>query len=302
MPAANPAHQTTVVAQVCSLIARADLPPSLGDLARAVGLSRSGLHRMFKAVTGLTPRAYAAGVRAERARERLSGGATVTEALYDAGYNASSRFYAEAVDQLGMRPASFRDGGRREVIRFAVAQTSLGAVIVGATARGICTIQLGDEPDGLVRAFQDRFSRATLIGADAEFEKVVARVIGLIEMPGAAHDLPLDVQGTAFQRRVWDALRAIPPGQTASYNEVAIRIGQPTAARAVAGACAANPVAVAIPCHRVVRADGDVSGYRWGVERKRALLASERPPSFSGADRDIRALQSESSANTPNQG
>ena len=267
--------RSTIVATTCRLIAEADTPPSLGDLARAVGLDRFHLHRVFKAATGLTPRAYAAGLRAERARERLACGAGVTEALYAAGYNASSRFYAEATDQLGMRPATFRDGGRGEVIRFAVGQTSLGAVLVGATGRGICAIQLGDDPDALVRRFQDRFSKATLIGADEAFERTVAHVIGLIERPGLSHELPLDIRGTAFQRRVWDALRAIPPGQTASYNEVAARIGYPNAARAVAQACASNPVCVAIPCHRVVRADGALSGYRWGVERKRALLESE---------------------------
>ena len=267
--------RSTIVATTCRLIAEADTPPSLGDLARAVGLDRFHLHRVFKAATGLTPRAYAAGLRAERARERLACGAGVTEALYAAGYNASSRFYAEATDQLGMRPATFRDGGRGEVIRFAVGQTSLGAVLVGATGRGICTIQLGDDPDALVRRFQDRFSKATLIGADEAFERTVAHVIGLIEQPGLSHELPLDIRGTAFQRRVWDALRAIPPGHTASYNEVAARIGYPNAARAVAQACASNPVCVAIPCHRVVRADGALSGYRWGVERKRALLESE---------------------------
>ena len=264
-----------LVSQACRLIAEAETPPSLDDLAKAVGTDRFRLHRLFKAATGVTPRAYAAGLRAERARQHLAEGAQVTSALYQSGYNASSRFYAEAAGQLGMRPGCFRDGGRGETIRFAVAQTSLGAVLVGATDRGICAIQLGDDPDALLHGFQHRFRNANLIGADADFEQLVARVIGLIEAPGLAHDLPLDIQGTAFQRRVWDALRAIPAGETASYNDIASRIGHPTAARAVAQACGANPVAVAIPCHRVVRADGDLSGYRWGIARKRILQESE---------------------------
>jgi AraC family transcriptional regulator of adaptative response/methylated-DNA-[protein]-cysteine methyltransferase len=199
----------------------------------------------------------------------------VTAAIYDAGFNSSSRFYEKSKDMLGMTPSRYRAGGADEEIRFAVGQSSLGALLVASSRQGVAAILLGDDPDALVRDLQDRFPKARLIGADRDYEALVARVVGAIEQPGVGLDLPLDIRGTAFQQRVWRALQEIPLGRTVSYTEIARRIGAPKAVRAVAGACAANRIAVAIPCHRVVRNDGDVSGYAWGVERKRALIERE---------------------------
>ncbi|MBV8833421.1 MAG: methylated-DNA--[protein]-cysteine S-methyltransferase, partial [Acidobacteriaceae bacterium] len=201
---------------------------------------------------------------------------TVTEAIYDAGFNSSGRFYEKSTDMLGMTPSRYRAGGTDEEIRFAVGQTSLGAILVASSRKGVAAILLGDDPDELVRNLQDRFPKAHLIGADSDYEAVIARIVGLIETPGTSLTLPLDVRGTAFQQRVWQALQKIPAGETVSYSEVARRIGSPGAVRAVASACAANRLAVAIPCHRVVRNDGSVSGYAWGIERKRLLLDREQ--------------------------
>lgn len=265
-----------LIAVACQQIETAQPQPSLQVLADAAGMSRFHFHRLFKQVTGLTPKAYAMAHRTRRVQEELAGGSKVTDAIYAAGYNSNSRFYAKSNADLGMKPSQLRAGGRNARIRFAVGQTTLGSVLVAATDRGICAILLGDDPQQLVRDLQDRFRNADLVGSDAEFEQWVARVIGLIEAPRAGADLPLDVQGTAFQQRVWRALRQIPPGKTLTYAQVAQRIGAPTASRAVAQACGSNPVAVAIPCHRVVRTDGSLSGYRWGIDRKRALLDRER--------------------------
>ena len=269
-----------LVAQACRRIEASEQPPSLDDLAMHAGLSPFHFHRVFKAATGLTPKAYAQAHRAQAVREGLAKPqARVTDALFDAGYNASSRFYENADAMLGMTPRQFRDGGVDARIEFAIGQSSLGAILVARSQRGVCAISLGDDPDALLRELQDRFPRAELIGGDAGFERLVAQVVGLIEQPGIGIDLPLDVRGTAFQQRVWDALRKIPAGETASYTQIAQRIGAPKSARAVAQACASNTLAVAIPCHRVVRSDGALSGYRWGVERKRELLARERETS-----------------------
>jgi AraC family transcriptional regulator of adaptative response/methylated-DNA-[protein]-cysteine methyltransferase len=272
---ARAAQHAAVVARACRLIERADAIPPLDALAAAAGMSRFHFHRVFKSVTGVTPKAYAAAHRARRVRHELTHQATVTDAIYGAGFNSNGRFYAAAPGVLGMTPTRFRAGGAGESIHFAVGECSLGSVLVAATGTGVCAILLGDEPDDLVRNLQDRFPKARLVGGDAGFERLVARVVGLVEAPGVAIELPLDVRGTAFQQRVWQALRKIPAGSTASYAEIARRIGMPKAVRAVAHACGANPVAIAIPCHRVVRHDGALSGYRWGVERKRALLARE---------------------------
>jgi AraC family transcriptional regulator, regulatory protein of adaptative response / methylated-DNA-[protein]-cysteine methyltransferase len=270
-------QQAAMVAGLCRHIEQAEQPPTLDELAARVALSPFHLHRVFKAVTGVTPRAYARAQRAERVRRDLAGAdtVTVTEAIYGAGYNSGSRFYEQADQVLGMTPTRFRAGGADTEIHFAIGQCSLGAILVARSARGVCAIALGDDPQELARELQDRFPRARLIGGDAEFERLVAQVVGLVEAPQLGLDLPLDVRGTAFQQRVWQALRQIPPGQTLSYAELAERIGAPTAVRAVAQACGANTLAVAIPCHRVVRSDGALSGYRWGVERKRALLERE---------------------------
>jgi AraC family transcriptional regulator of adaptative response/methylated-DNA-[protein]-cysteine methyltransferase len=265
-----------MVAQTCRTIAAAEEVPSLEDLARAAGLSPYHFHRVFKAATGVTPRAYAAAHRAGRVRDGLARpDATVTAAIYDAGFNSSGRFYAMSDQMLGMTPTRYRAGGAGTGIRFAVGECSLGSILVAASDRGVCAILIGDDPDALARDLQDRFPHADLIGGDREFEDLVAKVVGFVEAPALGLDLPLDVRGTAFQQRVWQALCAIPAGATASYAEIATRIGSPGAVRAVARACAANPLAVAIPCHRVIRNDGAVSGYRWGVERKRALLDRE---------------------------
>ena len=265
-----------VVAKACRSIEESEALPSLEELAAAAGMSRFHFHRVFKSVAGVTPRAYAAAHRARRVREELGRTRTVTEAIYGAGFNSGGRFYEASPEILGMTPTDFREGGKRARIRFAVGECSLGSVLVAATERGVCAILLGDDPEALVRDLQDRFPRAVLVGADPDFEQMVTRVVSFVEAPALGLDLPLDVRGTAFQQRVWQALRAVPAGQTVSYAQIARRIGAPKAVRAVAQACGANSLAVAIPCHRVVRTDGAVSGYRWGVERKRALLERER--------------------------
>jgi AraC family transcriptional regulator of adaptative response/methylated-DNA-[protein]-cysteine methyltransferase len=269
-------RQAALVASLCRLIDQAETPPSLRTLAEQAGLSPHHLHRLFKAQTGLTPRAYAAARRGERLRDGLASGVSVTEAAFAAGFNTSARFYDHAETLLGMPPRRYKAGGAQERIRFAIGQTSLGAILVAATGRGLCGILLDDDPEWLLRDLQARFPRAELLGGDPDFDAWVAQVVGLVEAPGIGLKLPIDVRGTAFQRRVWQALQEIPAGQTASYGEVAARIGHPGAVRAVAGACAANALAVAIPCHRVVRTDGGLSGYRWGIDRKRALLERER--------------------------
>ena len=263
------------VAKACQLIDEAEQEPTLGEIAKAVKLSPYHFHRVFKAVTGVTPKAYAGAVRAARVRERLGSSETVTEAIYDAGFNSNGRFYATSTDLLGMTPSRYRAGGAKEKLRFAVGQCSLGAILVASSDKGVAAILIGDDPDALARDLQDRFPRAHLVGGDAAYEKLVAQVVGFVETPSVGLDLPLDIRGTAFQQRVWQALREIPAGKTASYADVAARLGSPKSTRAVAAACAANGLAVAIPCHRVVRHDGAASGYRWGVERKRALIERE---------------------------
>jgi AraC family transcriptional regulator of adaptative response/methylated-DNA-[protein]-cysteine methyltransferase len=269
-------QQAATVAALCRIIEAAEQPPTLAALAQHAGWSAWPLHRVFKQVTGLTPRGYAAARRAQRLRDGLGrDGGSVTAAIYEAGYGSNGRFYGEADRVLGMTPSAWRRGGADTEIRFAVGECSLGSILVAQSERGVCAIALGDDPDRLARELQDRFPRARLSGGDAAFEALVAQVVGLVEAPRRGHELPLDVRGTAFQQRVWQALREIPPGRTASYAEIARRIGAPQSVRAMAQACGANALAVAIPCHRVVRTDGALSGYRWGVERKRALLERE---------------------------
>jgi AraC family transcriptional regulator, regulatory protein of adaptative response / methylated-DNA-[protein]-cysteine methyltransferase len=265
-----------IVARACRMIEQSEEEPSLTELSAAADRSPSHFHRLFKAVTGLTPKDYAAERRAVKVRENLQSSGSVTQAIYDAGFNSSGRFYEKSVDMLGMSPTQYRSGGANEEIRFAVGQCSLGEIMVASSTKGVVSILLGNDPDKLLRDLQDRFPKARLIGADQDYEALVARAVGFVEAPGLGLDLPLDVRGTAFQRRVWQALQEIPIGETVSYGEIARRINAPRAARAVAAACAANNIAVAIPCHRVVRNNGSMSGYAWGVERKKALLDREK--------------------------
>lgn len=269
------AHKDALVEQACRSMEQAETGLSLAELAREAGLSPAYFHRLFKARTGLTPKAYAAAHRAGKLREHLGKTDSVTEAIYEAGFNSSGRFYEQAEELLGMTPARYRKGGEQEELRFAVGHSSLGYVLVASSAKGVVAILMGDEPDALVRDVRGRFPKAMLRKGDADYEQVVAQVIAFVDAPHIGLGLALDIRGTLFQQRVWQALRGIAAGETASYAEIARRIGAPTATRAVAGACAANPIAVAVPCHRVVRGDGALSGYRWGIERKRCLLARE---------------------------
>lgn len=263
------------VAAACRSIETADNVPNLDALAEAAGMSRFHFHRVFTKIAGITPKTYAKAHRAERMRQELTKRGSVTTAIYTAGYNSNGRFYAESSQMLGMTPKHYRKGGAGTSIRFAVGECSLGSILVASSEKGVCAILMGDEPDALAQDLQNRFPKARLIGGDRDYERVIAQVIGFVEAPQIGLSLPLDVRGTAFQQRVWQALCDIPAGQTMSYAEVAQRIGSPKAVRAVAGACAANAIAVAIPCHRVLRTDGSLSGYRWGVERKRRLLEKE---------------------------
>jgi AraC family transcriptional regulator of adaptative response/methylated-DNA-[protein]-cysteine methyltransferase len=265
-----------IIAKACRLIEAAEDLPKLDELAASVGMSSFHFHRQFKAITGLTPKSYGAAHRARRVRDRLADpDSSVTTAIYDAGFGSNSCFYETSNKVLGMTPTQYKNGGQNTAIRFAVGECSLGSILVARSDKGVCAILIGDDPQALTQDLQDRFPKADLIGGDAGFEELVAKVVGFIEAPKVGLDLPLDIGGTAFQQRVWQALRDIPVGQTASYAEIARRIGEPKSVRAVAQACGANRLAVAIPCHRVVRNDGALSGYRWGVERKRALLDKE---------------------------
>lgn len=263
------------ITKVCRMMANSEKMPALKTLAKFAGMSPFHFHRVFKKITGLTPKAYAAAHRAERMRAELPKRNTVTEAIYGAGFNSNGRFYAESSQMLGMTPKKFRKGGAGTTIRFAVGECSLGSILVASSDKGVCAILLGDDPGELVKELQNRFPKAELIGGDKNFERIVARVIGFVEAPKIGLNLPLDIRGTVFQRRVWKALCKIPIGSTTSYSEIAKRIGAPKSVRAVAVAIAANNIAVAIPCHRVLHLDGGISGYRWGVERKRALLKAE---------------------------
>jgi AraC family transcriptional regulator of adaptative response/methylated-DNA-[protein]-cysteine methyltransferase len=278
-------ERAATVARACRFIETADELPNLATLARQAGLSAFHFHRLFKATTGLTPRAYALAQRALRVRRELRRGGTVTRAMFDAGFNSSGRFYASAGELLGMTPGQFRAGGADNDIRYALRQCSLGSLLVARSTRGICAIQLGSDPGELVRELRARFPRARFQDAEPQFERWVRDVVRLVDAPALGLRLPLDVRGTAFQQRVWQALRQIPAGATASYAEIARRIGAPRATRAVARACAANTLAVAIPCHRVLRSDGALAGYRWGAGRKRQLLQREHADGVAGLRR-----------------
>jgi AraC family transcriptional regulator of adaptative response/methylated-DNA-[protein]-cysteine methyltransferase len=280
------------VAAACRLIETAADVPTLATLADAAGMSRFHFHRVFKAATGITPRAYAEAQRARKVQAALGRSLSVTDAIYAAGFNSAGRFYAASTGRLGMTPTQWRTGGAGAEIRYATGETTLGTVLVAATEKGICAIELGDDPAALVRALRERLPRSQLIAGDRAFEAWITRIIAFIEEPAKGLDLPLDVRGTAFQQRVWQALREVPAGSTATYTELARRVGRPRAVRAVANACARNAVAVAIPCHRIVRSDGSLAGYRWGVERKRALLDREQANAAAGGLPEKRAAAS----------
>ncbi|BDS07784.1 hypothetical protein NT6N_28240 [Oceaniferula spumae] len=264
------------ISTACRLLEACDQAPSLDTLARAVGMSSSHFHRQFKVLTGQTPKAYAVAQRAGKIREQIRPKQNITRTIYQAGYNSSGRYYEQAKQILGMNAKVYKQGGVGETIRFAIGQTELGAILVAMTEQGICAISLGDDPEPLCRELQDRFPNAQLVGDDAKFDAHVAKVVGFVENPQIGLDLPLDIRGTAFQQRVWQALLKVPPGSTASYSELAEKMGSPKSVRAVASACAANKVAVAIPCHRIIRTDGSLSNYRWGVQRKAELLHREQ--------------------------
>jgi AraC family transcriptional regulator of adaptative response/methylated-DNA-[protein]-cysteine methyltransferase len=265
------------IARVCRAVDEAEETPRLEEMARIAGLSPFHFHRVFKAETGVTPAAYAAAVRDRRAKAALRGGASVTEAVFDAGYGASSRFYAKSRSRFGMAPVKWKNRGAGEHIRVAVAHCSLGQVLVATTDKGVCALELGDDREAMLEWFRERFSAAETVVDDAGLADTVAAIVELIEHPQAAPaaDLPLDVRGTAFQQQVWDALRRIPAGETWTYGQLAEHLGRPTAARAVGAACGQNRVAVIIPCHRVVGADGGLTGFAYGVERKKELLKRE---------------------------
>ena len=273
----QPAARRAVL-RACRMIDEAAEPPALKTLAGAAGLSPAYFQRLFKSIVGVSPRDYAAARRTSRLQGGLAGGGSVTGAILDAGFGSTSPLYTNVARTLGMKPSEFKGGGEGVRIRYAVARSFLGWVVVAATDRGICTIEFGDSPAELRSRLTDRFPRAELQGDDPGFTDQVKRVLRFIAAPGRGLDLPLDIRGTSFQRQVWKALQAIPAGATATYSEIAGRIGRPGAARAVARACASNRLAVAIPCHRIVRSDGAPGGYRWGLARKRALIERESRP------------------------
>ena len=267
--------RAAMITRACRFIEDSVTAPTLATVARQAGLSAYHFHRIFKATTGLTPSAYMLAQRARRVRKALSHAQTVTEAIMDAGFNSGGRFYAKSNELLGMTPKAFRAGGVDHRIQSATRRCLLGSVLVAGTAKGICAILLGASAKALQRELRERFPMAQFHRADQVFTRAVSQVVRFVDAPGVGLALPLDVRGTVFQQRVWQALQEIPAGATASYSDIARRIGAPRAVRAVASACAANALAVAIPCHRVVRGDGTLSGYRWGVARKRALLHIE---------------------------
>jgi AraC family transcriptional regulator of adaptative response/methylated-DNA-[protein]-cysteine methyltransferase len=269
-------RRTALVADVCRHIDTLAERPRLADLAARAGISAYHLHRLFKAVTGITPAAYAAAQRAQRMRHALVGSRNVTQAIYEAGFGSSSRFYEATASTLGMTPSRYRRGGSGSEIRFTTGPCSLGHVLVASSDRGICAVLLGDDPYTLLEDLRVRYPKARLHAGGADFAHTLAAVVQLVEEPAHGLQLPLDIRGTAFQQRVWTALQGIPAGERVSYGDLARRIGQPRAVRAVARACGANLLAVAVPCHRAVDAKGGLAGYRWGLERKQVLLERER--------------------------
>ena len=268
-------EQASIIGTACTTIAQADVAPSLNALADQAGLSPSHFQKLFSAVVGLSPASFAKAVREQRLHQQLPMAESVIQAGFDAGYASNTQLYATAHDALGMSPGTFRNKGKGETIRYAVIETFLGHTMIAATARGICRLQFGDNPDELVTRLEADFANATIAPADDAFRNLVDDTLAALGTPNTLN-LPLDIRGTAFQAKVWHALRQIPFGETVSYGELARQIGQPTASRAVASACGSNEIAVLIPCHRVIGKDGSLTGYRWGVERKQRLLEVER--------------------------
>lgn len=274
----RPGLHEGLVTELCQWIRETDVPPNLKALAAKAQMSPFHLHRVFKKVTGLTPHRYARAVRQARVQRTLASATTVTEAVFAAGYNSSAPFYAEATEFLGMPPKARLGGGKDMAISFGIADCSLGKVLVATSELGICAVLLADHADPLLDDLKQRFPRASVVQGDASLSDALQQVVAYIDNPGGAVDLPLDVRGTVFQQRVWNALREIPAGATASYSEIAKRLGDPNAARAVGRACGANPLAVLIPCHRAVSKSGSLTGYRWSLGRKQQLLDRERTP------------------------
>lgn len=264
-------REEAAVAQAITMLRDAEETVSLEPLAAAAGYSPAHFQRLFKRAVGLSPAAFARALRMERAQDALSAGGRVTDAVYDAGFGAPSRFYEASEGRLGMSPSAWRDGGRGVTIHWSVVPTSLGAMLVAATGKGVCRLSFNETDTDLA----NRFPHAELIEGGEEFAALFAEVVTAVEKPGDSHHIPLDVQGTAFQEAVWQELRRIPPGETRSYAEIAAAIGKPGAVRAVGSANGANNVAVLIPCHRVIRADRSIGGYAYGEEIKRKLLAAE---------------------------
>lgn len=263
------------VSDACRKLVAGD-SPRLDALARAAGYSPAHFHRAFKRIVGMTPRAYAEAHRFGALRRGLAAGRDVTSAIADAGFASPSRVYERTQAALGMTPGAFRRGGDAQAIRYAVTRTPLGWLLVASTERGVCAIELGDSRAALERDMRSRFAAARRVDADADLAAHLANVVAYLDEPARGLVLPLDIRGTAFQHRVWQALKAVPPGTRTTYGELAAAIGATNSARAVARACATNPVALAIPCHRVVAKDGTLAGYRWGVKRKAALLEREQ--------------------------
>jgi AraC family transcriptional regulator, regulatory protein of adaptative response / methylated-DNA-[protein]-cysteine methyltransferase len=263
------------VRRACRLIEKSEQAPKLVQLAKTLGLSPAHLQRRFKAQLGISPKTYAKGWRTQQVRKLLRSSQPITQTIYDAGYNSSANFYIDAPRVLGMPPTAFRKGGKDMIIQYAITTTTLGMMLVGSTSHGICAIFFGTTTNELERELQQRFPAAQLQQAEKSFLSQIKKVVQFVEKPTAIADFPLDIQGSVFQQKVWQALQSIPFGTTVSYADLALKIGKPRAARAVAAACAANRLAVVIPCHRVVRSTGALSGYRWGVARKKALLERE---------------------------
>jgi len=265
------------IRRACVYLANVDGHPSLATLAARLGGSPYHLQRNFKRIVGVTPREYADAVRLRKVKRRLREGEDVTGAMFDAGYGSSSRFYERAAPKLGMSPSTYRRGGAGMNIRYAIVDSPLGRLLVASTSRGVCAVAMGSSDAELERALAREYPAATLASDTGALSEWAKAVLAHLSGRQPRLDLPLDVQATAFQWQVWQALAAIPYGETRTYSQVAAAIGRPRAVRAVARACATNPVALAIPCHRVVSADGSTGGYRWGVGRKKTLLHREQP-------------------------